>query len=305
MRPPCELVQREYLQLVRQELAKRLRGHGLSQMQIADKLGVTQAAVSKYLAQEQTTTTPLISEVAHVVENMADAILSGASDAALIGILCRTCMLLRMGGQICTMHRESHRPLDEVGCQICTTLLGGPPEFSERAAVLSDMRAALDIIESAANFHLLIPQVRTNLVMCDRTASSPRDVVGVPGRITVIGTRARALTSPAFGASGHTAGVLLAARRVWPAVFSCLGVRATEGVIREASRTGFKIFEAPPDKYTLDDLSEFLQKLPVDHMCKEPALYVHGHVGIEPILYLFGVSASVLAQHAVAICARL
>lgn len=304
VRPPCELIQREYLQTVRQELAKTLREHGLSQMQIADKLGVTQAAVSKYLGQEQTTT-PLASEVVHVVKNMADAIMTGASDAALIGILCKTCMLLRIGGRICTMHRELHRPLDEAGCQICTSLLGGPPTFSERAAVLADMKAALAIIESATNFHLLIPQVRTNLVMCDRSASSTNDVVGVPGRITVIGTRARALMSPAFGASGHTAGVLLAARRVWPAVFACLGVRATEGVIREASRAGFKIFEVPPEEYTLDCLSDFLQTLPVDRTCEEPALYVHGHIGIEPILYLFGVSASALAQRAATICAQL
>ncbi len=292
------------MQAVRQGLARALREHALSQIQIADKIGVTQAAVSKYLGQDQDSDS-LASEIVHVVNELTDAVLVGESDAVLTEILCKTCMLLRIGGRICVLHRQSQKSLSDSECQICTALLGGQSEFTERATVLEDMKAALRLLESAPNFHLLIPQVRTNLVMCDRSATTPSDVAGVPGRITVIGRQARALASPEFGASGHTARVLLAARTVWPAVFACLGVKATVDVINEARRSEFKIFEAPPEEYRNEDLSEFLKTLPIDRMCKSPALYVHGYIGIEPILYLFGESASTLVQHAVSLCDRL
>ncbi|MHA1736485.1 MAG: transcriptional regulator, partial [Candidatus Thorarchaeota archaeon] len=50
MRPPCELVQREYLPALRSTLAAALHARGLSQNRIAAMMDITQAAVSKYLS---------------------------------------------------------------------------------------------------------------------------------------------------------------------------------------------------------------------------------------------------------------
>ena len=56
MRPPCEIVQRDFLKAVRTFVARSLRDEGFSQTEIASKMDLTQAAVSKYLNQPITKT---------------------------------------------------------------------------------------------------------------------------------------------------------------------------------------------------------------------------------------------------------
>lgn len=51
MRPPCEVVAKRVLPTIRATLVKDLvKRHGLSQVQVAEKLGITQPAVSQYLS---------------------------------------------------------------------------------------------------------------------------------------------------------------------------------------------------------------------------------------------------------------
>jgi len=50
MKPPCEVVVKEVLPAIRAMLVRELIGHHrLSQVEVADKLGITQPAVSQYL----------------------------------------------------------------------------------------------------------------------------------------------------------------------------------------------------------------------------------------------------------------
>ncbi|UCH05260.1 MAG: hypothetical protein JSW05_03600, partial [Candidatus Thorarchaeota archaeon] len=206
MRPPCEMVQREFLPYVRASLASRLREAGMSQNAIARRLNVTQAAVSKYLSQE-TTEGQLASHISVLSEKLSSMIIDGKSPADLmVREICSTCMYLRIGSTICLMHRERVPSLGEVNCQICTGLLAGSePTFAGRAQILRDMQEALAMLEVASGIGRLMPQVRLNLVACDETANTTADVAAVPGRITLVENRVKALTAPQFGASRHTA----------------------------------------------------------------------------------------------------
>ena len=91
MRPPCELVQREYLPILRAELARKLKERGFSQNEIAQNIGVTQAAVSKYLNQPSSKTrlTQLVSSpVTTLVDMITDK--SSSSDQ-IVKEVCSTC----------------------------------------------------------------------------------------------------------------------------------------------------------------------------------------------------------------------
>lgn len=295
MRPPCELVQREYLPEVRAELSRVLNERGLSQIEIAEKIGTTQAAVSKYL-RHRNQPSLLHPYIQPLVERLADSILNGSStSSALVKEVCSECMSLRIGSEICNRHRENVRSLGEENCIICTELLGGMDHsLSAKSKVLLDIQAAMAIIQSSADFASLVPQVRANLVASPKGATTVSEVAGIPGRITLVEGVARAVLGPRFGASTHTAELLLNIQAKWPQYRSCLCLSGKDEVIKVARHQGVRIArlsssESDPNKIARSAIEE--QPKRVSGIL---GIHVPGGVGVEPILYVFGKSAQEL-----------
>ena len=308
MRPPCELVQKEYLPNLRANLAKRLHESGQSQIEIARRMNITQAAVSKYLSQGSKKGS-LQKDVAILAEKLTSMILSDtAQQDMMVKEICRTCMYLRIGSTICKMHRESVSALGDVKCQICTDLLAGEErEFTGRGVTLRDLQDALAQISNASQFARLIPQVRANLVACGTDSRTYMDVAGVPGRITLVNGRAVALTSPQFGASRHTANLLLWARSNWPPIQACLGISGTEEIVAAAEDSGFKMIRLSMPASNHEAISNAAQKFikGLKKTLQFVAIHVPGGIGVEPILYLFGPSAMALANESIALSMKL
>jgi len=299
MRPPCEIVQREFLPAVRTQLAQSLKKKGYSQLEIASRLDVTQAAVSKYLNQSSPQT-ELSEEIGQLVERLSDMIQNPETkSSAIVKELCSACMFSRLGSSLCKMHQNNVSTLKTENCQICSQLIGGSDDnLSERAEVISDMQDALRIIENSSSFERIVPQVRANLVACTSDAKGIEDVAGVPGRITIIGGRAVAPIGPEFGASRHTGELLLSARDIWPKVRACLCVSGKNEVVKASSRAGFKVASLVESESDASKISESLRsmKKSVRTAASYPAIHVPGGFGVEPILYLFGDSATNLSQ---------
>ena len=267
----------------------------MPQTVIAEKMGLTQAAVSKYLGRSFTKSA-LDGDASSLAEQLCSMILSdtGAMDS-LVKTICSHCMILRIGSRTCNLHRASIQDLGDLNCSICTDLLGGThAEFVGRAEVLQDVLAALNHIESDVNFHRIMPQVRANLVACHETAESVRDVVSVPGRITLINGRAHALVSPQFGSSRHTATILLRVREGWSKVKACICVSGQDEVVKAAQQSDFIVIK---HKIATTDAEVIASQALVTSGRKKglPAIHVPGGVGVEPILYLFGETALQLA----------
>ncbi|NWF95517.1 MAG: hypothetical protein HXY34_05205 [Candidatus Thorarchaeota archaeon] len=304
VRPPCEIVQKELLPLVRSCVARALKDHGLSQNEIGARMRVTQAAVSKYLS-GPLAEGPLYAEVEGLIEQVTEDLLEGRPESDVIDHLCRVCMELRIGSVVCRRHRETHRSLKEEDCQACAQLLGGEREtFQSRFSLLSEMRVAMETIEGCSVFHRLIPEVRSNLVACDSKAKESRDVVGIPGRITVVRGRVRALASPEYGASGHTAKMLLWARSFYPRVHACLAISGKDETVRAAQDSGFPVERIASPAGAVEEIIE-AARLTTNRRADYTSVHLPGGLGIEPILYLFGPSAVELAQRAVIVAERL
>jgi predicted fused transcriptional regulator/phosphomethylpyrimidine kinase/predicted transcriptional regulator len=308
MRPPCELVQKEYLPNLRANLAQRLHESGQSQIEIARSMNITQAAVSKYLSQGSKKGS-LEKDVDILAEKLSMMILSDTPrQDMMVKEICRTCMYLRIGSTICKMHRDSVPDLGDVKCQICTDLLAGEEkEFTSRGRTLRDLQDALVQISNASRFSLLIPQVRANLVACGSDARTHMDVAGVPGRITLVNSRAVALTSPQFGASRHTANLLLWARSNWQSIQACLGISGTEEIVAAAEESGFRMISLSMPASDPDAISNAAQKIAggLKKTLQFVAIHVPGGFGVEPILYLFGPSAMGLATESIALSMKL
>lgn len=102
---PSEIVAEQVLPTLRVRLARELTDRGFTQQQIADLLGVTQAAVSQYVSEEN-------SVVARIDEGEMDGY------EALDELL----SLIRMfedRGPICELHEEAMPALEGLSCDLC------------------------------------------------------------------------------------------------------------------------------------------------------------------------------------------
>ena len=305
MRPPCELVTRNFLPTVRARTAIALRNKGLSQSEIARKMDITQAAVSKYLNQP-TSATREDDTTSALAQKLADMMASESCDIdETTKAVCSACMHLRLGSTICQSHRKAVPRLKQADCQICSELLGGrEPTLSGHAQVLADMDVALREIEASDHFALLMPQVRANLVACDANATSDADVAGVPGRITLVDGRAVAHEGPQFGASRHTAQLLLWAKDQWPRTRACLCVSGRDDIVRAAEIQGFFVYRTSNPATEAQAITESASEVVREYTGMKsllPAVHVPGGIGVEPILYLFGPSATELSKDCVRI----
>jgi predicted fused transcriptional regulator/phosphomethylpyrimidine kinase/predicted transcriptional regulator len=261
-------------------------------------MGITQAAVSKYLNQNEGSH-QLLPVVTSLTTRLADAISKkSVTGDLLVKEVCATCMSLRIGSDICTMHRDAIPSLGEVNCQICTDLLSGSnPQLTTRASVLEDIQNSLSIIQQSDVFMHLVPQVRANLVACDESASTISEVAGIPGRITIIEERARALVGPRFGASKHTASLLLRMKKSWFHIRACLCISGKSEVLKAAKLLRVKILELSNSETDHNQIAvSATKKLPKLRSKSKVGIHVPGGVGVEPILYVFGSSAAELGK---------
>ena len=262
-------------------------------------MDLTQAAVSKYLNQP-VTKTRLAVEIGHLSEKLTGMLKTGEATAdQIVRELCSTCMKSRIGSTLCEMHQKKVPSLKAANCQVCSKLLGGRNDnLAERAIVISDMIDALRIIEQSDTFETIVPQVRANFVACNDQAETVKDVAGVPGRITIVDGYARALISPQFGASKHTAELLLHAKETWTRIRSCLCVSGRKDVVQTAAHIGFKVVSISEPESAASRIINSLKSTDIvpDRRTMYPAIHVPGGIGVEPILYLFGPGAKELSQ---------
>jgi hypothetical protein len=119
MKPFCEVVVKEVLPAVRSILAKELKESGMTQEEIAQALGLTQASVSHYLKQARGKNVKMLESDAHLKKQLHDTvgrIKENKADQAVE--FCTVCREIRKG-VICKFHKESMPGLKS--CDICFT----------------------------------------------------------------------------------------------------------------------------------------------------------------------------------------
>jgi uncharacterized protein len=98
LKTPCEIIVWEILPVIRKELAKTLiTEHGLTQRKAAERLGLTEATVSRYVAGKRGHTDILNRAMTKELKTAANHILKGPSDTVILET-CRLCHLLQDRG---------------------------------------------------------------------------------------------------------------------------------------------------------------------------------------------------------------
>jgi predicted transcriptional regulator len=122
MMMPCEVIVRYYLPAMRYRIAKELmENYGWTQVEVSDRLRITQAAVSKYMGgklDEKAKDFSEKSEVKNAAKKIAKEIAEEKQRSDSIAELCQVCGTLRREGKLCKMHLDM-KSLKECNCNIC------------------------------------------------------------------------------------------------------------------------------------------------------------------------------------------
>lgn len=294
LRLPSEIVAEQVVPTLRAMLAMALVDAGLTQTEIADHLGVTQAAVSTYVSGQVETAEPIRADprTTDMVTRVSQGLASGEMDDfdALTEVLALI-HEFEDRGPICELHEAAMPSLQGLGCDLCVR--GVDAELSAERAVLSDVRAAARSLATIPGIADLIPNVGTNIGMGLPDATSVADVGAIPGRIYVIGDRVEVPANPEFGASRHVATAVLAAMAVDPTMRGALNLATDERLLDGARDHGLDPVEFDPAyedrRDRLRDLFEAREEIP-------SLIYHRGDFGIEPILYVLAPSATDAAE---------
>ena len=295
MRFAEEIVVEEFLPTVRSMLAEDLRDRGLTQSEVAELLGISQSAVSKYANGEVERNDRFLDDqrvqelVARVGEGLADGTMSRVEALVEIEVLIRR---LENRDLVAELHELEMPELSGHGGDFNVHDPEGELRATER--VRSSLRRGLTVLESASGFASLIPAVGSNLCEATPDADGIDDVAGVPGRIFDVKGRAEIPSEPEFGVSEHVASLLLAARRNGSDVRSALNVRYDPGLVATLEDAGYATAEFDAEYDDLDAVvGAALRERP-----DATVLYHTGGFGIEPITYLLGEDAPAVAEMA-------
>ncbi len=183
---------------------------------------------------------------------------------------------------------------------------------SEKLTALRQLREALKMIEREESFQRLIPESGSNIVVAAEYASSPEDVVGVPGRIVKTPDGFTFASEPWFGASRHVANAVLTAMKHDPSVRSAANIRLDDEILSTLETLGLSVSSydraAEPEEVKKEEgrtipwgIEEAIRKAGgvVD------VVYHRGDVGKEPMAVVFGTDAYDVARKLIRLSRRL
>ncbi|MHA1910241.1 MAG: thiamine-phosphate synthase family protein [Candidatus Kariarchaeaceae archaeon] len=280
MRPPCETVVNSYLTALRVALANILNEKGYSQTKISNLLGVSQPAISGYLKSNAYDFWLFSKEALDQLTSQIIAqIEENSPKEEVIKSICIFCKEQRIHGPMCKAHKQELSFLPE-NCEACVS---NEKSTEDRYSLLSELDiTAKEMIEHPL-FYRLIPEVQLNIASCMKEAKTPEEVAAFPGRIIKVSKKAQIISNAQFGASEHTAKILLKVKSLNSSITTALTLAYKAQTLLFLEKISImKAYEGKPFSYENEKLV-----LSAD----APFLIVDlGAEGIEPIIYLFTTS---------------
>jgi XRE family transcriptional regulator, thiamine biosynthesis regulator len=303
MQPPDELMTGGFLPAMRHLVAVRLRARGLSQSKISSLLGVTQASVSLYLSADPAKAYRVLTKLSVNREQadmdsslLAEDLSKGVGAARGVATLERIWTALLGTGGACQAHREMYPSLAD--CDFCIKEYGG--RQGSTAEAISEVADAARMLEDSPEFIRVMPEVSVNIACAAPGASTPGEVVAIPGRMVKVKGRARAMLPPEPGASVHMSKMLILTMGRQPRLRACINVRYDREMARALKKSGLRTITIGnyPRADRDDPTADALEKRLVSSRGPFDAIIDEGGAGIEPNVYLFARSPRDVVQQA-------
>jgi hypothetical protein len=289
-----EVVVDEFLPTVRSMLAEDLRERGFTQREVADALGISQSAVSKYAHGDVARHERVVEDerVRDLVDRVGEGLAAG--DLSPVAALVEIEVLIRQleeGDLLAALHEDAMPALAAADVEF--SVHDPDSRLRERETVLASVRRGLRGLTNASGFAGLIPNVGANVVECVADAASIDDVAAVPGRLVDVKGRAMVPGEPEFGVSEHVAAVVLAAREAGSPARAAVNVRYDPDIVATLAESSPTV-EFDPERPTREAVADAVAA--ADAAADTLVLYQAGAVGIEPIVYVLAPTAPEAAQ---------
>jgi len=267
--------------LVAIELVER----GRSQYKVAKMLGISQPMVSKILRAgrrkllEKLEKSGVPADEAQLVSRLvADAVEHDLFEALKLLSAYEISLIVR--GVICSEYERTNSHVPEA-CKVFDLLQQTADAYIEEAQLAYEKFRKLELAVE------LVPEVGPNIVVARPGAKSYLDVVGFTGRIVKSDEGVTAVGRPAYGASKHTAKVLLEASKVRSDLRACIVLKRSELLLKALAKAGLKVCSV--EGYASEEgLLELVRKAFEKAGGECDAIEARGGIGFEPNVYLFG-----------------
>lgn len=171
-------------------------------------------------------------------------------------------------------------------------------ELSEKMKALKIAKEAAAMVETAKEIYALLPECGSNLVMAYEGASSPEDLVSIPGRIVKAGKSVKIVSEPWFGYSTHVARALLVANSFDPLVKSAMNIRFEEKLLQIFESLGLSVSyydrTKEPEEFKMQEGKTIpwgIKQAVESAGGVTDVIYHRGDVGKEPMAIVFGSDA--------------
>jgi len=184
----------------------------------------------------------------------------------------------------------------------------------ESQLVMGNLVTAVAMLEKSANFPLLMPEVRVNIVHAIPGAKSVDEVAAIDGRITVVNGLPHASGLPKWGASDHMARLIIEVQKYDKTINAGINFKCDAEIIevvKEYSRQTGLTFSfvdrtnEPPEFADQDKSSMPWIVKQVITPCGVARLFYEGDGwGKEPLFFAIGKDAVEVARIAIDIAKR-
>ena len=164
----------------------------------------------------------------------------------------------------------------------------------ERYQIVEDLKSSLTLLKDAHLGHF-VPEVQSNLGYALPYAESHIDVAAFPGRLVRLADDIVSVSSPAFGASRHIAGIICTLMRHNPDYRSAMNIRFSQNRLRQCETLGWKVCSfdrahEPKDTKAREGSSlEWGTEVVLSQESEIPdVIYDRGEVGKEPMIRVLG-----------------
>lgn len=166
----------------------------------------------------------------------------------------------------------------------------------EKMHVINQIKEIYNFVSKNKKFSKVIPEVRTNISGSLPNATKKEDVAGIEGRITIINDYPHACGEIKFGASDHTARLLLSAKQFDNSINFVINLKYDPNWIKAIKEsTKLQMYEIhrerQPEAIKGEEFStmHWLIKDIFSRVGKIPdIIWDKGEIGKEPMLRLFG-----------------
>ena len=122
---PCEIAVKSVIPAIKAAMAKELvEKYSLKQNQVAEALGISQSAVSKYTRQVRGHVIEIddIEEIQPLINNMINLLINGNPERAeFLSLFCKTCMTIRKKVLMCQFCQKTDPKIEIEECGFCLT----------------------------------------------------------------------------------------------------------------------------------------------------------------------------------------